>query len=154
MAARALGVAPSAAASMRRWMARPPAIPLVLGVGAFVLALVQRPGHLVVASRVELTVDPALFLHRVASLWSSTMDLGHIQSGQFVGYLFPMAPGVAGAKAVGVAMSGARWREGVGLVEVGGGAHVDGCAARDPRRGGGAGDGPPLQREARDGALR
>jgi hypothetical protein len=104
MTARALGVAPSAAASMRRWLSRPPAIPVVLGVGAFVLALIQRPGKLVVDSRIELTVDPALFLHRVGALWSPTTDLGHIQSGQFVGYLFPMAPWFAGGKALGLSM--------------------------------------------------
>jgi hypothetical protein len=104
MAARAFGVAPSAAASMRRWMARPRAIPVVLAVGAFVLALLQRPGELVVDSRLELTVDPALFLDRVASVWSSTTDLGHVQSGQFIGYLFPMAPWFAGAKALGLSM--------------------------------------------------
>src|SRR5215211_6621455 len=102
MTARALGVAPSAAASMRRWLSRPRAIPVLLGVGAFVLALVQRPGKLVVDSRIELTVDPALFLHRVAAVWSPTTDLGHVQSGQFVGYLFPMGPWYALTDAVGI----------------------------------------------------
>src|SRR5690242_3520149 len=104
MTARALGAAPSAAASLRRWFDRPRTIPLVLGVGAFALALLQRPGEVVVDSRVELTADPALFLHRVAALWSSTTDLGHIQSGQFVGYLFPMAPWFALAKSLGLSM--------------------------------------------------
>ncbi|HEX3316751.1 MAG TPA: alpha-(1-_3)-arabinofuranosyltransferase family protein [Solirubrobacteraceae bacterium] len=76
----------------------------MLALGAIVLAFLQHPGKEVMDSRIELTVDPALFLQRIASVWSPTTDLGHIQSGQFVGYLFPMAPWVAAAKALGVAM--------------------------------------------------
>ena len=100
MAARALGVAPSAAASMRRWMARPPAIPLVLGVGAFILAFVQRSrarsSH---DSRVELTLDPAIFLHQIAAVWSGDRRSRTRPGAQFVGYLFPMGPLFAGANA-------------------------------------------------------
>ena len=58
----------------------------------FALAFLQRPGDAYFDTRIELSVDPALFLERVASVWSSTGDFGHVQSGQFVGYLFPMAP--------------------------------------------------------------
>jgi arabinofuranan 3-O-arabinosyltransferase len=89
---------------MRSWLGRPLTLPVVLGVGAIVLAFLQHPGKEVMDSRIELTVDPALFLQRIASVWSPTTDLGHIQSGQFVGYLFPMAPWFAAAKALGVAM--------------------------------------------------
>ena len=60
-------------------------------------------------------------------------DLGHIQSGQFVGYLFPMAPWFAGAKALGLRCG---WRSACGW-----------GAARDLAWGGGAAlDGRALQR--------
>ncbi len=75
-----------------RLKTRRSAIPAALALGSFALAFVQRPGKTVFDTRIELSADPSLFLHRVASLWSSTGDLGHVQSGQFVGYLFPMAP--------------------------------------------------------------
>jgi hypothetical protein len=56
------------------------------------LAFLQRPGSTVADTRIELSADPGLFLSRVAHVWSGTTDLGHVQSGQFTGYLFPMAP--------------------------------------------------------------
>ena len=56
------------------------------------LAFLQRPGETVDDTRIELSVDPALFLERSAHIWSTTTDLGHVQSGQFTGYLFPMGP--------------------------------------------------------------
>jgi hypothetical protein len=71
---------------------------------AFVLAFLQRPGDAYSDTRLELSADPALFLSRVGDVWSSTTDLGHVQSGQFVGYLFPMAPWFAGADALGLPM--------------------------------------------------
>ena len=37
-------------------------------------------------------------------MWSSTTDLGHVQSGQFVGYLFPMGPWFAAADALGISI--------------------------------------------------
>ena len=55
-------------------------------------------------TRVELSADPALFLERVAHLWSGTTDLGHVQSGQFNGYLFPMGPWFAGGDGLGLPM--------------------------------------------------
>jgi arabinofuranan 3-O-arabinosyltransferase len=82
----------------------PGRIPLVLAVGSFALAFSQRPGQTFADSRVELTAKPGLFVHQVASLWSSTSDLGHVQSGQFVGYLFPMAPWFALARKIGISM--------------------------------------------------
>ncbi len=56
------------------------------------LAFLQRAGETVTDTRIELSVDPALFLERSAWIWSTTTDLGHVQSGQFTGYLFPMGP--------------------------------------------------------------
>src|SRR5215218_2723769 len=78
------------------------AIPVGLALGAFVVAFAQRPGKVFADSRVELTANPGLFLHRVGSLWSPTTDLGHVQSGQFVGYLFPQGPWFALAHALGL----------------------------------------------------
>jgi arabinofuranan 3-O-arabinosyltransferase len=66
------------------------------------LAFAQRPGKAVLDTRIELSADPGLFLHRVAAVWSSAGDLGHVQSGQFVGYLFPMAPWFAFAHWIGL----------------------------------------------------
>ena len=68
-----------------------------LGALALVLAFIQRPGDAYSDTRLELSADPSLFLARVGDVWSSTTDLGHVQSGQFVGYLFPMGPWFAAA---------------------------------------------------------
>ena len=38
----------------------------------------------------------------VASAWSSTGDLGHVQGGQYGGYLFPMGPFFALGHLLGV----------------------------------------------------
>ena len=73
-----------------------------LSVLCYVLAFLQRPGRTFTDTRIELSVDPVHFLHSVASVWSSTEDLGHVQSGQFVGYLAPMAPWYAFAHAIGM----------------------------------------------------
>ena len=67
-------------------------MPGALAVAAFALAFAQQPGRTAVDSRIELSADVALFLDRIKDVWSSTLDLGHVQSGQFVGYLFPMGP--------------------------------------------------------------
>src|SRR3954453_7187514 len=87
-----------------RLKTRRSAIPAALALGAFALAFVQRPGKTVFDTRIELSADPSLFLHRVAAVWSSTGDLGHVQSGQFVGYLFPMAPWFAFVQWLGLPM--------------------------------------------------
>ena len=76
-------------------------VPGLVALG-YLLAFVQRPGKAIYDSRIELSADPSLFLHRVTSVWSPTVDLGHVQSGQFVGYLFPMAPWFAAGHAAGV----------------------------------------------------
>ncbi|MBX5469712.1 MAG: DUF3367 domain-containing protein [Thermoleophilaceae bacterium] len=80
------------------------ALPAGLAALCYALAFAQRPGKAWSDTRLELSVDPALFLHRVTSVWSGTTDLGHVQSGQFVGYAFPMAPWFAATHALGVPM--------------------------------------------------
>src|SRR4051794_33738197 len=76
---------------------------LLVGL-SYAVALAQRPGKTVSDTRLELSLDPALFLSRVTHLWSGTTDLGHVQSGQFNGYLFPMGPWFAGGDALGLPM--------------------------------------------------
>ena len=66
------------------------------------LALVQRPGLASSDTKIDLHVDPAGFLGDVASAWSSTGDLGHVQGGQYGGYLFPMGPFFALGHALGL----------------------------------------------------
>jgi arabinofuranan 3-O-arabinosyltransferase len=78
------------------------ALPWGLAALALVLAFGQRDDRTYVDTRIELTAGPSLFLDRVTSVWSSSLDLGHVQSGQFVGYLFPMGPYFAGTDALGV----------------------------------------------------
>ena len=68
------------------------------------LAFLQRPGETVAETRIELSAEPALFLERVAHVWSATTDFGHVQSGNFGGYLVPMGPYFAGGDALGVPM--------------------------------------------------
>jgi len=67
---------------------------VVLGLAAlaFALALLQRPGEASSDTKIGLHVDPLGFLGDVASAWSPTEDLGHVQGGQYGGYLFPMGP--------------------------------------------------------------
>ena len=78
------------------------ALAAALAALAFVLALLQRPGQASSDTKIDLHVDPAGFLGDVASAWSSTGDLGHVQGGQYGGYLFPMGPFFALAHALGV----------------------------------------------------
>ncbi len=54
-------------------------------------------------TKIDLHVDPSGFVSDVASAWSSTGDLGHVQGGQYGGYLFPMGPFFALAHALGAA---------------------------------------------------
>jgi arabinofuranan 3-O-arabinosyltransferase len=79
---------------------------LLLGLAALIyaLAFLQRPGETVAETRIELSADPGLFLERVAQVWSATTDFGHVQSGNFGGYLVPMGPYFAGGDALGVPM--------------------------------------------------
>jgi arabinofuranan 3-O-arabinosyltransferase len=70
---------------------------------AFALALIQRPGEATSDTKIGLHVDPVGFLGDVAAAWSPTEDLGHVQGGQYGGYLFPMGPFFALGRLVGVA---------------------------------------------------
>src|SRR4051794_31022660 len=71
---------------------RDKAVPLSLAAGCFVLALLQRPGLASSDTKIDLHVDPTGFLGDVAAVWSPTGSLGHIQGGQYGGYLWPMGP--------------------------------------------------------------
>ena len=81
---------------------RPRAVPLSLVLGAYALALLQRPGDLIADTKVHLYVDPARFLGDVASAWTPTAGLGHVWAGQYGGYLFPMGPFFAAGDALGL----------------------------------------------------
>jgi hypothetical protein len=80
------------------------ALPAFLGLLALALAFLQRRSATYTDTRIELTADPARFLERVASVWGATVDLGHVQSGQFIGYLWPMGPWFALGDFAGVPM--------------------------------------------------
>ena len=81
---------------------RETAIPIVLGAAAFVLAFAQRPGMATSDTHINLHVDPGRFLSDVASMWTSTGQLGDVQTGQQAGYLFPMGPFFALGHALGL----------------------------------------------------
>lgn len=63
-----------------------------LAVGCYLLALLQRPGWAVSDTKIDLHVDPARFLADAASPWTTEISFGHVQSGQYGGYLWPMGP--------------------------------------------------------------
>jgi hypothetical protein len=67
-------------------------VPLSLAAGCYLLALLQRPGLASSDTKIDLHVDPSGFLGDVAAVWSPTGSLGHIQGGQYGGYLWPMGP--------------------------------------------------------------
>ena len=69
---------------------------------AFALALIQRPGEATSDTQIGLHVDPVSFLGDVAAAWSPTEDLGHVQGGQYGGYLFPMGPFFALGRVLGL----------------------------------------------------
>src|SRR5436305_3848357 len=78
------------------------AVPALLGVASFVLAFAQRTGLATADTKINLHVDPGRFLADVASMWTSTGQLGDVQSGQQTGYLFPMGPFFAVGHALGI----------------------------------------------------
>ncbi len=91
--------------SLARWIReRRLGVPLTVAGVAFLLSFWQRPAQAWSDTRIELLTEPGLFLSRAASLWTPTIDLGHIQSSQFVGYLFPMGPFFALGHAIGIPM--------------------------------------------------
>src|SRR3954471_8960698 len=77
-------------------------IPLGLAAFCFAVGLWQRPGLATADTKIDLHVDPGRFLGDVASVWSPTGDLGHVQGGQYSGYLFPMGPFFAAGHALGL----------------------------------------------------
>src|SRR3954453_15701560 len=86
-----------------RLPARDKLVPLGLALGCFALALVQRPGLASSDTKIDLHVDPSGFLGDVAAVGSPTGSLGHIQGGQYGGYLWPMGPFFALLHGIGLA---------------------------------------------------
>jgi arabinofuranan 3-O-arabinosyltransferase len=79
------------------------AIPAALALAAFALALLQRPGWASSDTKIDLHVEPGRFLADVAAVWTDSGSLGHVQGGQYGGYLFPMGPFFALGHALGLA---------------------------------------------------
>ncbi|MEA2443653.1 MAG: arabinofuranan 3-O-arabinosyltransferase, partial [Thermoleophilales bacterium] len=77
-------------------------IPLALVAGSYALALLQRPGAASSDTKIDLHVDPVGFLGDVAAVWSPTGSLGHVQGGQYGGYLWPMGPFFAALHGLGI----------------------------------------------------
>ena len=75
---------------------------MLLGAGAFALAFAQRPGLATSDTKINLHVAPGRFLADIASMWTSTGQLGDVQAGQQTGYLFPMGPFFAVGHALGL----------------------------------------------------
>ncbi|UGS37414.1 hypothetical protein DSM104329_03830 [Capillimicrobium parvum] len=74
----------------------------LLAVACYALALLQRPGWAVSDTKIDLHVDPVRFLADAASPWSSDISLGHVQSGQYGGYIWPMGPFFALLREIGL----------------------------------------------------
>jgi hypothetical protein len=79
-------------------------VPLLLTAVSFALAFAQRPGVVVADTKINLYVSPARFLSQVVSAWTPSTTLGHVFSGQYGGYLFPMAPFFAAGHGAGLSM--------------------------------------------------
>ena len=77
-------------------------LPVGLAAGCYLLALLQRPGWAVSDTKIDLHVDPLSFLADAAAPWTTDISLGHVQSGQYGGYLFPMGPFFALLRGIGV----------------------------------------------------
>ena len=92
------------------------------------------PGWASSDTKIDLHVDPVGFLGDVASAWSSTGDLGHVQGGQYGGYLFPIGPFFAlGAPARRGAVARAAAVAGAGAHAGGVGRGAADGGARRPR---------------------
>src|SRR3954469_2495629 len=85
---------------MRR--VRAGALPLALAALAFIVAFLQKPGWATSDTKIDLHVGPGRFLSDVASVWTPSGSLGHVQGGQYGGYLFPMGPFFAAGHALGL----------------------------------------------------
>ncbi len=79
------------------------AVTLSLAAVSFALAFAQRPGWASSDTKIDLHVAPGRFLSDVASVWTPSGSLGHVQGGQYGGYLFPMGPFYAVGHALGLA---------------------------------------------------
>ena len=79
------------------------AVTLGLTAVSFALAFAQRPGWASSDTKIDLHVAPGRFLSDVASVWTPSGSLGHVQGGQYGGYLFPMGPFYAAGHALGLA---------------------------------------------------
>ena len=78
------------------------AIPLGLTFLAYALAFLQGPGLDTSDTKINLHVDPGQFLSAVSAVWSQTTGLGHVQGGQYSGYLWPMGPFFAVGHLIGL----------------------------------------------------
>lgn len=78
--------------AIRLRLANRQVIPIALAALAYGLALAQHPGANTADTKVDLHVDPLRFLGQISSVWSPTQSLGHVQGGQYSGYLWPMGP--------------------------------------------------------------
>jgi arabinofuranan 3-O-arabinosyltransferase len=70
---------------------------------SFALAFAQRPGWATSDTKIDLHVNPASFLERVASVWTPSIDLGAVHGAQYGGYLWPTGPFFALLNSVGFA---------------------------------------------------
>jgi arabinofuranan 3-O-arabinosyltransferase len=61
-------------------------------VASFALAFAQRPGWATSDTKIDLHVDPGAFVGEVASVWTTSIDLGAVHGAQYSGYLWPMGP--------------------------------------------------------------
>lgn len=77
-------------------------VTLGLTLLAYVVAILQRPGELIAETKVDLYLDPSRFLSNVLSVWSPTVDLGHVFGAQYSGYAWPMAPWMVAGDALGL----------------------------------------------------
>jgi hypothetical protein len=77
-------------------------VPVALAVASFALAFAQRPGVVVADTKINLYVSSSRFLSEVISAWNPSGSLGAVFSGQYSGYLFPMAPFYALGHALGL----------------------------------------------------
>jgi len=68
------------------------AVVVLLVAISYLVALIQHPGRAAADTKVDLYVDPWRFVEGLLSVWNNTAGLGHLQGGQYSGYLFPMGP--------------------------------------------------------------